>query len=448
MSTVLPRPSVRPAGAWTFPTPRELRLANGLTVLLYNVPGQHVISVRLSIPAPLRAEPREREGVAAIMARLLDEGTAAHDQRELAELLERHGIGIGAGVSEQALGVDLEVSRRHLTAGFELLTECLTQPAFAADDVARMVRTRLAEIAQERASAGRRAHAELVAAYYDPSARASRPGAGSPETVAAITRDDVRAFHRAHVHPDHATVVIAGDLGEVDVDTLLADTIGTWPASAEPLPEPTREPAPLAADRCRIILVDRPGSVQSEIVMATPGPDRRGEWAPFPVLGWILGGAPNARIDAILREEKGYTYGIRALFRPRQIGGMLIVSGSVRADSTAESVRLLRQIVAGMEGGVTAQEARAGIDFATLTAPGRYETADAIADEAIALATDGLPLTFTSDLVAAMRSLTVTDLDAAWRREVRHDWTVVVVGDAASIREGLADLGEVTIATQ
>ncbi|WP_370893579.1 M16 family metallopeptidase [Janibacter sp. GXQ6167] len=445
MSAVLPRPSVQPAGTWTFPTPREIELANGLTVLVYDVPGQYVISVRLSVPAPLRAEPREREGVAAIMARLLDEGTATHSQLELAELLERHGIAMGAGVSEQALGVDLEVSRRHLETGLELLTECLTEPVFAAEEVTRMVRTRLAEIAQERASAGRRAHAELVAAYYDPSARASRPGAGSPESVAAITRDDVVAFHAEHVHPDHASLVLAGDVGGLDVEALLAATIGTWPRSVHPRPEPTREPAARAADRQRIVLVDRPGSVQSEIAMATPGPDRRGEWAPFPVLGWILGGAPNARIDAILREEKGYTYGVRALFRPRQVGGMLIISGSVRADATAESVSLLTEIVAGMEGGVTEAEARAGIDFATLTAPGRYETADAIADEAIALAADGLPLTFTSDNVAAMRALTVADLDEAWRREVTEGWTVVVVGDAASVADGLRELGEVTI---
>ena len=97
----------------------------------------------------------------------------------------------------------------------------------------------------------------------------------------------------------------------------------------------------------RIVLVSRPGSVQTEIVVGAPGPDRsvEGGWAPYPVLGFVLGGSPNARVDAVLREEKGYTYGIRSSFRPRRAGGVFLTSGSVRADSTAESLRLLVEIL-------------------------------------------------------------------------------------------------------
>lgn len=448
MSVVMPRPEVEAPGEWSFPQPREFELPNGIRALVHDVPGQYVVSVRVTIPAALRHEPREVEGVAWIMARLLDEGTLTHGQRELSELLERKGIAIGAGMSEASLGFDLDVPQRHLADALGLLTECITEPEFADTEVARLTRTRLAEIEQERASAGRRAFTEWAATYYDPSTRASRPGSGTPETVAAITRDDVVAFHGAHVHPEGATVVVAGDLTGVDIEALLAESLGSWTTAGRTVSvDPA--PAPRAAGAARVVLVDRPGSVQSEILIGGPGPDRRVDsgWAPFPVLGYVIGGAPNARIDQVLREDKGYTYGIRAGFRPRQVGSAFTVSGSVRADSTVDSLSLLSEILEGVSQGLTEEETRAGVDFMTLTAPGRYDTADAIADETSGLAGDNLPLTFTSDVIAAMRELTAEDLNEAWGSHVSRDWTVVVVGDAAQYRDEIEALGfgEVTV---
>lgn len=439
---VVPRPEVLPAEEWSFPQPRETVLPNGIRALVHDVPGQYVISVRTSVPAALRHEPREVEGVAWIMARLLDEGTRTHGQRELSELLERRGIAIGAGMSEASLGIDMDVPQRHLAEALDLMTQCLTEPELAEGEVARLRRTRLAEIEQERASAGRRALKQWAATYYDPATRASRPASGTAESVAAITREDVVAFHEAHVHPEGTTVVVAGDLSGVDVDGLLARTIGAWTTGGRTVSvDPA--PAPRAADAARVVLVDRPGSVQSEILLGSPGPDRRIDsgWAPFPVLGYVVGGAPNARIDQVLREDKGYTYGIRAGFRPRQVGSAFVVSGSVRADSTVDSLRLLTQILDDVAGGLTEEETRAGVDFMTLTAPGRYDTADAIADETSGLAGDNLPLTFTSDVIAAMRGLTAADLDRAWREHVSAERTIVVVGDAALYRTEVEALG-------
>lgn len=443
MSTpTVPRPQVSAPGEWTFPQPREFTLPNGMRALVHDVPGQYVISVRVSIPAALRHEPRPVEGVAWIMARLLDEGTRTHSQRELSELLERRGIAIGAGMSESSLGVDLDVPQRYLAEALDLMTECVREPSFDEGEVTRLTRTRLAEIEQERASAGRRALTEWAATYYDPSTRASRPGSGTAQSVAAITRDDVVAFHAEHVHPEGASVVVAGDLTGVDVESLLERSLGAWTTAGRTV-SVDRVMAPRAQGAARVVLVDRPGSVQSEILIGSPGPDRRVEsgWAPFPVLGYVIGGAPNARIDQVLREEKGYTYGIRAGFRPRQVGSAFTVSGSVRADATAESLGLLAGILDGVGQGFSEEETRAGVDFLTLTAPGRYDTADAIADETSGLAGDNLPLTFTSDTIAAMRRLTSGDLDAAWAEHVNREWTIIVVGDAGLYRDEVEALG-------
>ena len=175
--------------------------------------------------------------------------------------------------------------------------------------------------------------------------------------------------------------------------------------------------------------------MQTEVSVGVPGPDRSTPhgWAPHPVLSFVLGGSPSARVDAVLREQKGYTYGIRSAFRPRVAGGSFVTSGSVRADATGDALRLLVDILDGARDGFTEAELRSGADFIAKTAPGRYATADAVADESVALALEGLAPDFTTTNLAAVRSLTLEDLDAAYRRVVTGEWSIVLVGDAATV---------------
>ena len=450
----VPRPEVAPPAPWAFAEAMSHDLPNGLRLVTYDVPGQYVLSVRLGLPISLRDEPTDREGVATIMSRTLDEGTAEHTAEEFARLLERKGVSFGAGMSDAGLSLDLDVVKGNLEPALDLLRQIITAPVFPESEVARQVRTRLAEIEQERSIAAHRAGQEFVRTFYATTDRSSRPSGGTRETVAAITRDDVEAFHRRHVVAAGVTMVVAGDLEGLDVVELVGSALGDWEHGPEPRERSLTRPAELAADRSRIVLVDRPGSVQTEFVIGAPGPDRsvEGGWAPYPVVGFVLGGSPNARIDAVLREEKGYTYGIRSSFRPRRVGGVFLTSGSVRADSTPESLQLLVEILSSGREGFSDKEIRSGVDFISKTAPGRYATADAIADEAISMALDGRTTEFTT---ANLRDLATVDrarADAAYARfaagagigdgaSPADGWTIVMVGDAADHRESLEGLG-------
>jgi predicted Zn-dependent peptidase len=430
----IPRPAVVPPEPYTFPTAQRRTLENGLQVVLYDVPGQYVHSVRLSIPTPLSREPRGQEGVATIMARTLDEGTLNHSSSEFASLLERRGVALGAGASDSGISVDVDVAKGNLDYALDLLRQALTEPAFPGSEVERHVKQRLAEIEQERSVAAQRAAMELIATYFDPSERASRPTGGTKETVSAITREDVVAFHAAQVSPGAATLVLAGDLAGVDGFASVEAALGGWtaPAGWERSEEPVASRP--AENRSRVVLVDRPGSVQSELVVACPGPDRRveGGWAPYPVLSFVLGGSPNARVDAVLREEKGYTYGIRSVFRPRRRGGLFLTSGSVRGDATLEALQILLGILDDARDGFTADETHQGVDYIAMTAAARYSTADAIADEAASLALEGLTTEFTTQTLRNLADLDANRLTQAYRTFADGRWTVVIVGDAAA----------------
>jgi predicted Zn-dependent peptidase len=341
---------------------------------------------------------------------------------------------LGAGVSDGGILVDVDVPQRHLATAAALITEALSDAVFPDDEVRRILRNRLAEIEQERASSAHRAARELARTLWDPADRASRPTGGSPQTVGALTRDDLVDFHATAVGPQGATLVVAGDLTGVDVVGVLEATVGTWAAPRHTPGATPAAPVP-AADAARVVVVDRPGSVQTEIAVGRPGPGRSTPhgWAPHPVLSFVLGGSPSARIDAVLREEKGYTYGIRSSFRPRVAGGSFVTSGSVRSEVTGEAVEILLGILDTAREGFTEAELRAGVDYVAKTAPGRYATADAVADETAALALERLPLDFTTRNLRAVAELRREDLDDAYRRVATGEWTVVLVGDADTV---------------
>lgn len=439
------RPAVRAPAPWSFPVPRIQRLSNGLTVVAYDLPGQHVWSLRLVLPGPLAAEPHGCEGVGAIMARCLDEGSQHHTAQELAELLERRGVALGAGVGDRGMVVEMDMPGRHVDSAMELLREVVLEPVFPEPEVRRHVRIRLAEIEQDRSTASQRAALEFARTFYRRGDRFARATAGEADTVADLSRSDVVTYHASILDPTTATLVVAGDLGATDTGELVDSWFGDWRTGVGVLPGVAAVPPAgrRAADAARVVVVDRPDSVQSELYVGCAGPDRLvdGGWAPYPVLSFVVGGSPQARLDAVLREDLGYTYGIRCVFRPRVNGGLFVTSGAVRTEVTAPALAQLVGILDGAREGFTAEETQAGKDFVRQTAPGRYATADTIADEAATRTLEGMSTEHTTAILQDIADLTPERLVEAYRRFVDGQWTIVVVGQADVIADPVRALG-------
>lgn len=440
------RPIVSPPGAWRQPIPTLTRTPLGLTIAAHDLPGQRVASVRLTIPTSLASEDAGREGATLLMTRLLDEGCTGHSAEEFAVALERHGIVLAAGAIDGGVSVDLDVPARRLPEALALLGLAVREPTFPPDQVQRILRNRLAEIDHENSSAPHRAGREFLRTLWARGQRAAVPAGGTAESVAALTRDDLVARHTA-LGPQGATLVVAGHLAGIDLESIVVDAFAGWPAS-EPAP-PTVAPD-VAGSGNRIVLVDRPGSVQSELLVGAAGPDRRdATWPAHPVLAYLLGGSPTARIDADLREAKGWTYGMRAAARPRVAGGSFVASGSVRSDVTAPALERLVAILEEARAGFAEGEVRAGIDFITRATPGRWGTADVVAEETAGLALEDLPWDFPQRTLERTLDLTPQDLSQAWSEIGREGWAIVVVGDAEAQEEPLRalGLGDVSVVT-
>ena len=227
-----PRPGPGQAKPWAFPTPERGALANGLTVLRCHRPGQQVVAVEICLDTPLDAEPDGLDGIATIMVRALSQGTGNHTAEEFAAELERCGATLDARADYLGGRVSLEVPVSRLPKALGLLAQAVRAPTFSGSEIQRLVRNRLDGIPVELAHPGRRAAKQLAEELFPASARMSRPRQGTKDTVARIDAPGVRAFYQAQVRPTTATAVIVGDLTGVDLDAVLAGTLGGWPASA------------------------------------------------------------------------------------------------------------------------------------------------------------------------------------------------------------------------
>ncbi|TWD74907.1 putative Zn-dependent peptidase [Kribbella amoyensis] len=436
-------PAVAPPRPWTFPEATSTATRAGTPVHVFDRPGQYVATVRVTIAMPLIAEPRELEGVATIMSRTLDEGTELRSANEFAAALERHGAAYGVDVSSDALHVEISVPTSQLAPAVNLLAEAVTRPAFNQADVGRHVTIRLGEINQERANAGYRAREAFAGHLFDASTRRSRPTAGTPDTIRALTNAEVARFYRENIGPARAQILFAGDATGVDAAGIIDEAFGDWTAEAGPVLE-APEPLYLLGDR--IVLVDRPGSVQSQLLIGCPGPDRREPvWGSAAVANHVVGGTITSRVDTVLREEKGYTYGTRSSFTAPRKGGIFTLGGSVRTEVTGAAVSEALRILLAARDGLTEREVGESKDNLIRTAPLRYEQADSIAQQVGSNIAAGVPLDFADTYLAQIAATTAATATEAYRRYVGTDGLlVVVVGEAKDVRGQLAELGDVT----
>ncbi|MEU5427254.1 pitrilysin family protein [Streptomyces olivoreticuli] len=451
--TFHPRPRAGEATPWAFPAPERGTLPNGLTVLRCHRPGQQIVAVEINLLAPLDAEPEGLDGVATIMARALSEGTDKHTAEEFTAELERCGATLDAHADHPGVRVSLEVPASRLGKALALLADALRAPAFPDGEIERLVRNRLDEIPHELANPSRRAAMALSKNLFPADARMSRPRQGTEETVERIDAAAVRAFYEAHVRPATTTAVVVGDFTGVDLEAVLADSLGAWTGSAA---EPRPVPPITADDTGRVVIVDRPGAVQTQLLIGRIGADRHDRVWPAQVLGtYCLGGTLTSRLDRVLREEKGYTYGVRSFGQvlrsaPEGTGAaMLAISGSVDTASTGPALEDLWTVLRTLAAeGLTDAERDAAVQNLVGVAPLKYETSAAVAGTLADQVEQYLPDDFQARLYERMAQTGTVEATAAVVNAFPVDRLVtVLVGDAAAIEEPVKALGigEVTV---
>jgi predicted Zn-dependent peptidase len=444
-STFPPRPVPGPIPPWTFPSASAGRLGNGLTTLHSELPSRRLAAVRLVLDAGAAREPGGLDGVATLTGRALTEGTTVRGGNAFAAALERIGATLYGSAGLVTLQVSLDVPVTRLDTAMELLAEAVRSPALADSEVRRLGRERIDEIGQEDADPRTRGIRELRSVMFTEGSRAARPTGGDRETVARLGGPEVQAFY-AGTDPAAATVVTAGDFSGVDIDALLAEALGGWAAPEQALPEA----GPVTGtDGPRLVIVHRGGAVQTQLSFGhhVPGRDHP-DWAALTVAGQVLGGGLSSRLNAVLREEKGYTYGMHAGLMRLRDRGLFLAEGAVHTEVTGPAVADALAGLRSLLEGITADECHTAVRSLADSAPTRFETARSVAAEIADAVASGLPADYPRRYFDAVRETTSDAAAAAYARHIDPAaLTIIAVGDADQIQEPLEklDFAEVTV---
>lgn len=436
-----PRPGV--PRAYAFPSFERVRLTNGLTIITVDLPGRPLLSASLVLRNGAADEPSADAGATVLSARALTEGTAQHDAIALVEATERLGASLHADAGWDAYSVGVDVPASRLEAALAVLAEVVAEPTFPAGEVERIRDERLNDLLQARAEARRRLDEAFSAAIYTPESPYHRPAAGTQETVTGLDRDRLQAAWQRGVDPHTMTLIVAGDLSGLDPARIAGNLMGGWQRAAQ-----ASAPGPIVAASAltgrRLLIVDKPGAPQTEIKVGHIGVTRRiPDFYAVSIMGAILGGLFNSRLNMKLREEKGYTYGAGAGFDPRRAAGPFSARAAVNTDVTAAALSdLVAELDRIRSERVTDAELAAARDFLVGVFPLRFETPGPVVGAMQGMIVHDLPDDELATYRARIEAVTVDDvLSAAQAHLDLERAAAVLVGDAAAIATSLEGAG-------
>jgi len=439
-------PPIAPVGELTFPAVERAELSNGIPVVLARRTAIPKVSVRLEFDAGHAADGAARAGTQSLMMELLSEGTARRSAVQIAEEQERLGASIGTGSDMDTSFVNLTALTANLAPSLELMADIALNPAFADGEVARVKNQRLAKIAQEKATPfglAMRAVGPLV--YGENHPYGSVGGLGEEAVVGALTPGDLRAEHRKWLRADAARIVVVGDIAMAELLPQLERALGGMAAPAADRPV-KRLDAQIPAPRQRIVVIDRPNSPQSVLVMARALPltgKQAGQEA-LDLANEVIGDGFLSRLNLNLREDKGWSYGAGSQIS-RPVGPeALMVYSQVQSDRTADSIRLMLDEMAAFPAGRPVDDAEylRVTDGNVRGMPNRYQTNGQVLGALVANERLGRPDDYQARLPALYRAIAKQQVDAAASRYLQPDGlTIVVVGDRAVIDPQLAGLG-------
>jgi zinc protease len=428
---VAERPAPGAPRPYDFPAFDRRRLDNGLTVIGIHLPGRALVSATLVNLQGAADEAAEAGGATLLMARGLAEGTEQYDAIELTEAAERLGASLHAEAGWDAFTAGVDVPAERLGPALELLAEMVGRPTFPEGEIERLRDERLNDILQAAADPRRRADEAFSAAVYAPASPYARPAGGLRETVERIDADRLRGLHSSAFDPASMTLIVGGDLTGHDVPAIADLAFGAWRARGKA--HRSDVVADARSTERRVVVVHRPGSVQTEIRIGHPGVARRiADYHAVSVMSAILGGLFNSRCNLKLREEKGYTYGAGAGFDMRRGRGPFSARAAVNTDVTVPAtIDLMGELDRMRDGDVTPAELAAARDFLVGVFPLRFETPGPVVGAIAGLVIHDLPDDELSTYRPGIESVTIPDVRAAAvSRILPAEAAVVLVGDA------------------
>jgi predicted Zn-dependent peptidase len=327
------KPDADPAPAASFPDYVTATLPNGLKVFVIEDDRKPTVTFRLLIKGGA-IDDGDKTGLSGFVAGLLNRGTTTRDAATFAYETDFIGMKLEGAAGADAISIGAGGLTKYTDKILELFADAVLNPVFPAEQFAKEQRKALSALESEKqqpASLAGKLAGKIVYGQHPYGAYRT------PETVKALTRDELAAYHQKYFAPNNATLAIVGDVKAAEILPLVEKALGGWKQRDVPKQQ---LPALPEMKGVTVHLVDRPGSVQSNIIVATPGPARNNpDLAELNVLNGTLGGGFSGRLFQNLREKNAWTYGAYSAFDMNRSGGDFSATAETRNAVTSPAIR-------------------------------------------------------------------------------------------------------------
>jgi predicted Zn-dependent peptidase len=423
--------------SWT-----TMKLANGAQLVVsprHNLP---LVSFTINfIGGADQYEPASKPGVAEFAAAMLSEGTTTRSGDDISNALQLLGTGVRIGVGGESGAISFLATSDKAERVLQIVEDMLVNPSFPNDAIERYRARRLVALTQakDRTSIiAARVFPKVLYTENHPYGRAI-----TEESAKAITRDDIVSFAKAYFTPGHAIITVVGDVEPNAVKEMVEHVLAPWNAGGSiPAFDYPAVPAPKATT---IYLVDKPGAAQSSFAIGLPGPARdTPDYYALEVLNTMLGGMFQSRLNADIREQKGYSYGVGSVFRYGKGPGPFEAGGDIVTAKTDSALIEFMKQLKGIRGDrpVTDEELKTAEDNLVQSLPENFASVRAVNGSISGLYLENLPQDYFQHYAANIRAVTKEDVTRVANKYIDMDHlAIVIVGDRKQIEAPLRATG-------
>jgi zinc protease len=431
------------------PAPAQRTLANGLRVVVIERHSLPIVTLRLVARAGAEEDPPNLAGTAEIVAGLLDEGTTSRTSLQINEAVDQAGGVIDTGADWDESYVALSVLADHAGMAFDLVADMSIRAGFDPAEVERQRKQLLSilEILHKDPS-------YLADAVFNQATFAgtpySHPVEGTPESARRITREDLRRFYERNYRPGNSILAVVGDIAPANAFARAEESFGSWKNesgsnAAAAAPEIK---ARYSTPSRRVIVIDKPDAVQTEIRIGNRGiPRDSPDYDALTMANQILGGPATNRLFHSLRSERGLTYGASSDLVCHQSVGSWVAKTSTRTAETLKAINLILEEMKRLRDHVpTDAELDTTRSYLIGHTALEFETSEDIATQVVQLMVYNLPLDYWNKFPARIENISRQEVGNRTGQYLDPDSALIVlVGDAASFEKDLKKLGEARI---
>jgi zinc protease len=432
-------PEVGPNPKFTPPPIVRRKLSNGLEVMVVERHHAPTLTLRLICRGGENVAPPGKEGLAALTAHLLTEGTQSRNATNIAGELSAIGATLSTNANLELSGLALSTLSRHEAKAIALFADMLVHPSFPENDLVRIRAQRIAVLARRRDSAP-----GIASVVFRKLLFGSGHPYGRSETIASVkglSRDDAVRFYKQVFLPNNAALIVAGDTRADAITAKLEQALGGW-QPGEPAHASYPDPPPPKATT--VYLVDKPGAAQSHLTVGQVGVGRdTPDYFALLILNSVLGGQASGRLSLNLREEKGFSYGAQSSFSFRQGPGPFLASTAVETAVTRAALSELLKELKDISGSrpVTAEELAFAKGRLKSALPSRFDTARGQTTALNEMFLFRLPDDYFTSYESRIESVGLEAVARAAQKYIDHDHlTILVVGDRKVIEPKLKEM--------